>query len=158
MIVITSFYYVFLHVKCLSIGSVVKVQVPVCYVQDDFTYDQGRRKERDGTDRQLWPKADGHTLIQQLSTPIISVTGQIQVPMVLQDGEDGPKLPAMTLSTLSILHWHWQQAKSPNFLKQAGFVGCLLSKFCLVYLEEHLHNPTPHLLSASLLLTFKEVF
>lgn len=47
----------------------------------------------------------------------------------------------------------------------AGFMGCLLSQFWHVYLEEHLHNPIPHLLPASLLLKgcenrlpFKEVF
>lgn len=122
---------------------------------------------------------DWHTLVQQLSTPIISVACQILVPMA-------PGSSRMVMirwkrerwtgnyqqwhpSTLSIPCWHWQRAKarevkSQIFLMQDGFVGCLLSKLCPVYLEEYLHNSRAHL-SASLLqggcenrLTFKEEF
>lgn len=73
-------------------------------------------------------------------------------------------------STLSIICGYWQSAKAREvkkamFLMPAGCMGCPLSKFCYVYLEEHLHNPIPHLLPASLLLEgcesrlpFQEVF
>lgn len=120
---------------------------------------------------------DQHTLIQQLSTPIISMACQIPVPMAPgtsrmvmirnERGKDGPETTSNDTPLLCC--WPWQRAKAREvknqiFLMRDGFAGCLLSKLCLVYLEKYLHNPTPHL-SASLLqggcenrLSFKEEF
>lgn len=171
MIIITSFYYSFFWYRwsILAKGSVINVQISVCYAEDDSTYDRGRRNKRD---KQVWPKADWHTLIQLLSTPIISVAQGPPGWLGLEMKEErwASEYQQWHPSTLSTLYWHWQRAKprevtNPIFLMQDGFVGCLLCKFCLVYLEEHLYNPIPHLLSASALLqgcenrlTFKEVF